>query len=796
MLGGVALACVAGRADAADARLRLSIQPRSYADALIDLGLQANVTILGTATCGESGRVGLTGRYTLSEALTRLLAGAPCRYRIVDARTVRILAAPTPAAAPTREPPRTTALVSEVVVTATKRAVSLDRLPAGISVVSGDQLAATRAIDVGQTTGQLAGVLTTNLGPGRDKLLIRGLSDGAFTGRARSTVSTYLDDTPINYNAPDPDLRLVDIDRIEVVRGPQGALYGSGAVAGIYRIVTNKPDPERASAGASASVALTQGGDASRELDGYINLPLAKDRAALRLVAYEDIQGGYLDDVNLRLANVDRTRRDGGRLALRVTVDDNWRFDALAAIQHLRSNDTQYITAPPRQNAPSLPSAPDDRANRIQEAHNNDLSYLGGALQGDFAWGSITSTTSYVHHVFSSQYDASAGLDIFAISRENLGVYFEETRSNMIVQDLVIRSAPAARVDWLVGVYASRTVETSPSTLGVFMDGAVSTAYSEVRKDRLGEYAVYGEGTYAFADGWSATLGGRVFESRVHTTAQLEVAQPFGPRFFDQARRFNGFSPKLSLQREFANGDLVYGLVSEGYRPGGFNSSGFQPIRASRTTYRPDRLRNFELGVKLRRMDSRLTARAAAYYNDWVNIQTDQYRPSGLAYTANVGDARIVGLEGELGYDWPFGLSLQLNGLLSSSKIKNPNLDFAPQVAGALPGVPKASGGVLAIYQRSLAHDLGLRLTGEVSYVGGAAVSFNAALTPRVDNYLRARLSAELTHQNWRLMAYVTNPFNDDGDTFAYGNPFSFGQVRQVTPQRPRSVGLRLAAAF
>lgn len=100
LLGGVALACLAGRADAADPRLRLAIPPRSYSDALIDLGLQASVSILGTSSCGTAGRVALTGRFTLDEALTRLLDGAPCRYRIIDARTVRITSAAAEPAAP------------------------------------------------------------------------------------------------------------------------------------------------------------------------------------------------------------------------------------------------------------------------------------------------------------------------------------------------------------------------------------------------------------------------------------------------------------------------------------------------------------------------------------------------------------------------------------------------------------------------------------------------------------------------------------------------------------------------
>lgn len=794
---------MAERADAADSRVKVVISPRSYADALIDLGLQTNISILGTSNCGPGGRVSLNGRFALDDALTRLLAGAPCRFRIVDSRTVRITpqVATTATPAPV-EPPRPQPLLSEVVVTATKRPAAMDKVPAGVSALSGEQIEAAGTLDIGRTVGQLAGLLTTNLGPGRDKLLIRGLSDGAFTGRTRSTVGTYLDDAPINYNAPDPDLRLVDVERVEIVRGPQGALYGSGALAGVYRIVTRRPDLQDATAGVFGSLATTKGGDQSYEIDGYLSLPIIRDRLAARLVAYEDVQGGYLDNVNLRIANVDKTRRNGGRLALRAQISSVWRLDLAGAVQNLHSNDTQYVTAATTAGVRASGGAPPPvRANSVREAHNNDFTYVGGTILGDFTWGSLSSSTSYVHHVYSSQYDASAvlldTLSNLVTRSTDTGVFFEAANADMYVQDLVLRSANGGAFDWLVGAYGARTVERTPSSLGILSAGSrVTTAYSEIRKDRRLEYAVYGEGSYEITPGWRITLGGRLFESRVHTTAALDVVEPFGARFFDSARTYQGFSPKASIQKEFSNTDLAYVLVSEGYRPGGFNSGGFFPIRANRTTYAPDRLRNYEVGAKFRRLDNRLNVRIAAYYNDWSNIQTDQYRPSGIAYTANVADANVMGLEAEARYDFPFGLALQVNGLLSDSRIKNANADFAAQVARELPGVPKASGGVLAVYERPLGDRLTLRLIGEASYVGPSTLSFDASQSSRMGRYLRARMSAEVGYRTWRASAFVTNPFNDTGDTFAYGNPFSFGQVRQVTPQRPRTMGLRLGATF
>lgn len=796
LLCGVALACLAGRAEAAEPRHRVSIPAKPYADALIDLGIQANVSIVGTAACGSGGRAALAGRYTLQEALNRLLADAPCRYSLVDARTVRITPA-APVSSVLREPARASSTVlSELVVTATKRPASLERLAAGVSAISREQILTTGSVDVGQTTGQLAGVLSTNLGPGRDKLLIRSLSDGAFTGRARSTVSTYLDDAPLNYNAPDPDLRLVDVERIEVLRGPQGALYGSGAIGGIYRMVTRKPLLDRFEAGVSGSAAHTMGGDASYDLEGYLSLPLAPGVAAIRIVAYQDHQGGYLDDINLRIPDLNKTRRNGGRAALRLQLSDSWRLDGLAATQNLRSNDTQY-----ERPAPAGPNA----AGRVPETHNNDVSFASATLQGELGWGSLSSAFAYIRHEFSSQYDTPAGTEpfrFFGSRNSDLGVFVEQSKVDMVVQDFVLRSTRPGRLDWLVGAYASRTIEDTPSTFSFLSSsGRAQTVYRESRKDRLGEVALYGEASYDLNPGWSLTVGGRLFESDVRTTADVIVRSPGVSRFFERARTFNGFLPKVSLQREFASGDFIYALYSEGYRPGGFNSGGFLSIRQSRTGFASDRLRNYEVGAKLRLLDGRMTIRSAAFYDTWSNIQSDQYRPSGLAFTGNAGDGRIIGLEAEISHEWDFGLSVQMNGLLANTRVRDANPDFSSipsaGVIDELPGVPDVSGGLLAIYQRPVARGLTLRLVGDASYVGRAAVSFDAALPQRSSDYVRARLSAEVATERWRATVFVSNPLDDEGDTFAYGNPFNFGVAQAVvTPQRPRTIGVRLSATF
>jgi outer membrane receptor protein involved in Fe transport len=797
---GLCLLTLASRAEAFEARRRFAIPPKPYAEALIDLAVQANVSLLGASACGSSGAASLNGRYALSDALARVLAGAPCAWRIVDAHTVRIT--PLAAAATPRAAAAATPVVSELLVTASKRSERPDELPAGVSAISGDQLFITNAYDARATAGQLVGVLTTNLGPGRDKLLMRGLSDGAFTGRARSTVSTYLDDAPINYNAPDPDLRLVDVERVETVRGPQGALYGSGALSGVYRIVTNKPDSENFTGGVQAIGANTAGGAPSYEGDGYVNLPLVEGRAALRLVGYYDDQGGYLDDLSLRLSNVDSTVRTGGRVELGLALGDSWTADLSLVGQRLSSRDTQYTTL----------AQPGKRANQVREASENDFAQAALTLHGELGWAQVTSSTSYVQHAYSSLYDATAVAVQFIETDNDLGVYSESARIHRFVQDLVVASTGAGAVSWLVGVYGATSTERTPSSLDLVpTPGSIITAiaapppplirvYNETRTDHVREGALYAEGTWRFAPGWSVSAGARAFDTRLKVNADIAGAPPTQPRTVDDDGDYRGVSSKLSLQYQFDDGPMVYGLYSDGFRPGGVNTTNFVGVggllHPQRGTFDPDRLMNFELGAKAQVLDHRLTLRGALFYDLWDNIQSDQYRQSGLAYTANVGDAHIQGLEAEAAYAWDFGLSVQANALYSAPKFTRTNPDFAGQLGSGLPGAPRLSGGLVARYEHPLPRDLKLRLVAQADYVGPARLTFDPTFSARTDPVVDAELLAEVAARRWSATLFVNNPANSAGNTFAYGNPFTFGQVRQITPQRPRTVGVRLAGAF
>ncbi|ATQ44577.1 TonB-dependent receptor [Caulobacter mirabilis] len=798
LFSGALLLAVAGPALAAPKRTAYDIDPKPLPEALIDLAVQADISILGTDACRRGDRRGLRGRYTLDEALQHLLAGAPCSYRIVDAHTVALSARQAPQIfavappgrrkAPPPEPPppapSPTFEIEELVVHSAKREVTLGELSAAASILAGRGIAAMGAVDVTGTTGQLTGLHMTNLGPGRDKLLIRGLSDGAFTGRARSTVATFLDDLPINYSAPHPDLRFVDVKQIEVLRGPQGSLYGAGAISGVYRIVTNKPDLENEGGSLAVFGSVTKGGAPSGAVEGWFNVPVVPDRLAMRVVAYHERLGGYLDDVNMRRSNVDRTTRSGGRVSMRVELSDTFHLDLSTTGQQLDTNDTKYTTQI---------LSPGKRANRVQETHRNDFFQTALSLHGEFKGVRFRSSTGFIRHDYASQYDASAILD--PADEFDLGVYRERARVDLAVQDTSFSVSNPTGLSWLLGIYGSRSRERSPSELHLRSRSVVVPVYVEDRRDTMRELAIYGEMSYRLSNGWSVAAGARAFETSIDTEALIDAPQISQQRPFSAKSRTSGVSPKVSVQYEFPSGGMIYALFSEGYRAAGANSSGLRtPL--SYVKFDADHLQNFEIGAKLRLADGRLRLTGAIFHDLWTDIQTDGFLGSGLALTANAGDARVTGLELEGAHDWDSGLSMRANVTFSDSELTRANRGFTSSLGRGLPGVPEITGGVLITYRRQLGDGLELQLVGEASYVGSSRISFDPRFAPSSNAYIRDRIGADLSAGRWRFGAFVSNITDASGDTFAYGNPFSFGQVRQTTPQRPRTFGLRLSADF
>ena len=789
MLGLAAGTAHAAAVEGRSTPVRLQIAAKPVRVALIDFALQADLSLGGDLDICMGVSPVVSGRMSTQAALDRILAHSGCGYSMPDPRTVLIRKA---------EPARsrhaavvvapTLLGLGEVIVTAQRYPNLPGRTPYAISAVSGAALRREAITNLGDLSGQVAGMTVTNLGPGRDKILLRGLSDGAFTGQTQSMVALYLDNVPITYSAPDPDLRLADVERVEVMRGPQGTLYGGGSLGGVVRIATRKPDLDRYEANVLAGLSHTWRGGGGDEVEVMANIPLLPGRVALRAVAYRDSEGGYIANPIRGFRRVNGSTRQGVRASIRAALSAHWTATLGLTTQSINNADTQYGL---RRLGPYL------RDNRVREPHDNDFDHVSLTLAGDGAWGHLTGSVSQLSHHFDSRYDATSAAALYDLVGERAALD-EEKAIDLTVAEVTYATPADRRLHGLIGVFGSTgAIQLHNDLHGLQADS--TNTYSERRRDKINETAVYGEVTFDATPRLSATAGLRWFDFRFDTDSR--VVQAAGDRVFSGADDATGLSPKILVSYDARPGLLFYAQAAEGYRPGGFNTAGrigqvFDVANAPARRYHADELWNYEVGAKLRGLDDRLQGRVAVFYAAWEGVQSDQYLADGTAYTANIGNGDNRGVEAEAAFRLNDRVDLRAAALLNDPEITRRNLDFTSSHDARLPGVSRVSASFGAEYHHPLSHDLTVRLQTQATYVGASYLTFDANSTQEMGEYLGLRGVASLEGRAWTLSATIDNPFNAHPNTFSFGNPFLITRDPITTPPRPRTFAMRLTARF
>jgi len=761
---------------------------------LLALARQAGLSLGFAPDARCDGRAGLSGRMTVEAALAHLLAGSACVARRPDARTIVIRAAPVQTSAPRAAPVATPAPspgavdLAELIVTADKTEQLLSQAPAALTAASGAELARAGVADVRDLSLLAAGVTVTNLGPGRDKVILRGLSDGPLTGHTQSTVGLYLGDLRLTYNAPDPDLPLADIARVEILRGPQGSLYGAGSIGGVLHIVPNPPDPSDRGGALTATLASTAHGAASHELEGVFNQPLAGGAAAIRAVAWSEESGGVIDDARRGLRDIDRTRRNGVRLGLLWRAAPDLDLDAVVINQNIDTRDAHWAD-------PAVGSL--SRASAVAQPHDND--FLAGALGAHWspAWGKLTLSLGALDHDVGTTYDAAGAPPELAQAGARPRAFADRNEIRALVAEGRAASAGPGRWQWKAGLFASLGDQRLEGRLST-MEG--SPGYAEARRDRLSEAAAFGEVSYDLAPELTLTAGGRLFQSRLRTRSEITLGAPV--RTFRGATRYNGFAPRFVLAYRPWPGLTLYAQAAEGYRTPGFNTSGAagqafgepggaQPLRR----YAGDELWSYEAGGRWRAPGLGLALRLAAFRADWTDIQADVLLPSGLPFTANLGDGSSRGVEAEGA--WRHG-SFDLTGNLvwQEPELRNAAPGLPERRDTGLPGVPKLSYAASGAYAATVAERWTLSLRATYAYVGRSRLAFDTVTAPAMGGYGDLRLSATLSGANLSARIFADNLLNRRGDTLAFGNPFLLRTTTLTTPQRPRTVGLTVSRTF
>ncbi|MDB5393474.1 MAG: TonB-dependent receptor [Rhodospirillales bacterium] len=810
-LAGQAMAGQAGAAETSSrtpvAKVPFHIAPESLADALVDFAVQAHVSI-GYSGVDFHGAIAnpVEGNFTPDVALKLILAGTGYESvaRMAEALEVRQIVSASAAAAMQSGAPAIgagdAARLEELVVTSTKRAEIAQSLPYSISVVTGADLDHFGLRSQNDLMAHVAAFSVTDFGVGQNKLAIRGLSDSAIPGRSQSVVGLYLDESRLTDDAPDPGLRLVDIDRVEVVRGPQGTLYGAGTLGGLVRVITNKPILDGEQGMAMLSTAAAEEGGPSAGIDLMLNLPLVKHVLALRAVGYVRRDGGYIDEARLSRHDTNLTDTDGGRLSLLWQLSDDWSVAAGFTGQQIAAADSQYFQA-------GLGFL--QRMNFELEPHRDQFLQANLTVEGLLDWAKVTSTTAFTERRITDQYDAS--LAWTALTGFPMGpARFGDMRNiQSVTQETRLTSLGAERFNWIAGTFLSHRNEGYRARLvGPDARHQPFIARAQVRNDYADELALFGEATYDLTDSLSVTAGLRGFYASLNAAADVGRPMSIGSTLAEGTNHTTGFVPKLIVSYNPAKILTLYADAAEGFRLGGVNinspigainvnrpRSGRQPVSTNARTFDSDRLWSYEVGAKTALWDGRLVANAAGYLTVWDNIQSDQILRDGSLYTANAGTTHAPGFEIDVNVQATRHLRLQGNFFWNDPDILHPN-PLLIQSAGRLPAVPISNFGLSARYSVSIQDGWDASASLEYAYVGEETLGFDARNSPTMGDYSNVDARVGLTRGVWEATLYVKNLMDEGANVFAFGNPFNMGAIGQATPLRPRTIGVDLSWSY
>ena len=771
-------------------RRTVDIKDGRLGDAVIQLGQQTGSSIgISDQRLTAVTVKAIRGRLSVEEAIRRLLAGKPARAIRINARSWRIVAA-SPAlarhAAPVQAGQHKIAIVhetaempvqpAEIIVTASKRETPLTMLPATVSVLQGSIF--TAGLDAGGTSAileQLPSVSSTHAGTGRNKLFIRGIADSGFTGPTQATVGQYFGEMRVNYNAPDPDLRLYDIGSVEILEGPQGTLYGAGSLGGIIRANPNLPNLSQASAKAAYAVSATAHGDESA--DGYmvVNMPVLSDRIAVRILAYGAREGGYIDDSARSLKDVNATDIVGGRAMLSVAPHDGWRIDFTGVGQAIRGADAQYA----QRGLPGL-----SRRSSMAQPFESDYGLANMQLTGNIGNLRLISSVGIVEHDLTENYDATRlqGTPLLFRQENRISLFSTEHRLNYDYED---------GGGWLVGASHIR----SRSRLSRTLSPAAIPVPTPGVENGLSEWALFGEATISIMHDINITLGGRISSASLSGTA-LDA-----PQLFDLAslktqgkRTETSFLPSFAIAAMPLDNLTAFIRFQQGFRPGGLAIDG-TTIRH----FRNDRTSTLESGFRFGDLGrDRFAVMGTVAYTDWTDIQADLTDGQGFPTTANIGDGHILSVQGQLAVRPVAGLTLDGAVIFSHSQLDSPSLvaqsfltlaaQASPSVLLTVPNVANVSGRAALSYRHALASDSDLVIAASARYIGKSRLGIGPVLGTQQGGYLVSNFGLKWESPRSDIFLNVGNIFDTAGNRFALGSPFALPDGDAYTPLRPRTV--------
>ncbi len=841
-------------------RLDTHIPAESLGTALKSFAQERNLQILYFSDAVRDVHTGgAVGQLTTDEALTQLLSGTGLTYRYVSDKAITILPASTGSAgspsgttSPSTSPPTTSAdqregktptsgafllaqassaasaggvslgeqatqtperagQLQEIVVTAQKRSENIQDVPLSVSAMSAERLAQFNYTQLSDYAATIPGLQVDSGGaPGWATVTLRGISTGNLYGSA--TTAIYVDDVPVgasgsySYGASFDGLDLLpyDLDHVEVLKGPQGTLYGASSMGGLLKYVLSTPDPRKDSFRVGTDISTIDGGSGvGYGFRGYASVAIVPDELAVSISGAHTYTPGFVTNVANGQNGINHGSQDGARIAVLWQPANELTIKLAAMINH---SDFDYVGE-----IPLTPvGQPQFGAFDAQWFFRNGLVVQDTLYSADiaynFGWATLTSVSGYFGATSNEPEDGT----IYPFFSQVLGVYapaVDQETLEKFSQELRLASPINQKIQWVLGGFFTKEDAALFENIHALnpATGLANPLYEPLddirRPSDFKEEAAYGNATVELTSQWDINGGVRYSHNdQSVSTYGLStngsggylfgsLTAPYSTPLFKFSEGTTTWS--ASSRYHLTPDAMLYARVATGYRPGGSNTG----VPGAPPTFSADTLTNYEFGVKSEILDKRLLLNADVFYIDWKNIQLGAYTAAHLIFTGNAGTAFSDGVEATAEYAVTPELRLSVNTVYNDAKLT----EDAPAVGGAdgdrLPLSPQWSGSVTGEWNHPIGDSYTLISAVVWRYVGNRNTDFpGGGGIPGGSNYLHlpsydtVDLSAGLTNGRWTARIFARNLANETAYLRYY--------APAATLLQPRTVGLSVDVAF
>jgi len=666
--------------------------------------------------------------------------------------------------------------LQEVVVTAEKRDSTVQSTAMSISAVTGADLQSQGVTGLAGIASEIPGISMRTSGPGETELEMRGMASG---GGSSPTVGFYLDETPLTPPAAalngkvviDPDL--FDLNRVEVLRGPQGTLYGAGSMGGTIKLITNQPNLEQFSGQVQGVASGTDGGRGNSTGNFMLNIPIVNDQLGIRVVGTEKYVSGWIDRIvvspfpeavdpcSAYSAGTATGCNRGNVLApgttQQVIPDVNWEWlqavrtsilwkptdnlsvETLIMYQRISTGGYNFYDLPPGID----PTLAHYQPFNTTEGMSDKIALYSTTIKYDTGFAQLTANTSFWTRKESNTQDTAEALrsdfEVFYGVDILTPVNFTEIDySRQFSEELRLTSKDDGALQWILGAFYSKLTSTfvdinqaaafAPASVGGAAANPDGIVYDADNPYHVTQYAAFGEATYHFTDTWKLTAGLRYLDYSTHVDETQEGSITATGNATATTASFatsaSGVTPKVSLAFE-PTGDLtLYTSVAKGYRPGGVNLPLPPFCQATTETFAPDTAWNYEVGEKARLFDNQISVNGDVYLIKWSDVQQLINQACGYSLTVNAGDGKSYGSELEINANLTPQLLLTVSGAYTQAYLSSIS-PVAAQVSATplLPGqailnIPRFTESTSLTYTKPLNGQYTLVARATNSYVG------------------------------------------------------------------------------